>query len=825
MIRQSLQKAAAIAALTLPLALIGCGGSDDPASHTLGGTISGLTGNGLVIANGSDTLSVSAGATSFSMPGQVRTGASYALTVQTQPAGQVCAFAGASGTMPDADVTTAVLTCASNAATVGGSVSGLNETGLVLANGSDTITVAAGATAFTMGVPVTNGSAYGVTVQTHPAWQRCSVGNGSGTISGGNVSNVTVTCVASVHVSTIAGYSGFEPGGMETAVGTLASFNSPSDVAADAQGNLYVADTRNNAIRKIAPDGTVTILAGDGSYAYADGPGATASFAGPTGVAADGNGNVYVADADNGLIRKIAPDGTVSTLAGTPGLFGLVDGAGNAAQFDNPSDVAVDATGNVYVADRNNNAIRKIAPDGTTTTLAGGSGMGYADGPGATAQFADPSGVAVDGIGNVYVAEQLNQRVRKVAPDGTVSTLSGTGDPGTDDGPGATATFEYPASVDVDGSGNVYVAQYDRVRRIAPDGTTTTLAGRTDNSEQSRDGRREIANFYPRGLALAGNGRIVFVDWSSRVRVIDNVEPEVSTVAYVDTLRSVEPTKLAVDGSGNIYFIASAHAIGKLAPDGTLSTLAGDWGTFDFADGPGATARFSQTFDIAVDASGNLYVADSGNNRIRKVAPDGTVTTLAGDGTAGYADGPGASAQFNNPRGVAVDGAGNVYVGDTGNQRIRKITPAGVVSTLAGTGVFGQVNGPGASAQFQGPANLAVDASGNVYVTENALGLRKVAPDGTVSTLVTGGLDFGVPRGVAVDGSGNVVVALAGGVSKVAPNGTVTVLAGNFSQAPADSSRANAAFGSPNGVAVSATGDVFVADGASNAIRKIRTAP
>ena len=218
-------------------------------------------------------------------------------------------------------------------------------------------------------------------------------------------------------------------------------------MAVDGSGNVYVADTDNNTIRKITPAGVVTTLAGTaGVPGSADGTGSAAQFNYPGGVAVDGSGNVYVADIDNNTIRKITPAGVVTTLAGTAGVHGSADGTGSAAQFYDPHGVAVDGSGNVYVADTDNNTIRKITPAGVVTTLAGTAGVyGSADGTGSAAQFNYPAGVAVDGSGNVYVADTYNDTIRQITPAGVVTTLAGTaGMPGSADGTGSAARFYYP---------------------------------------------------------------------------------------------------------------------------------------------------------------------------------------------------------------------------------------------------------------------------------------------------------------------------------------------------------------------------------------------
>jgi sugar lactone lactonase YvrE len=317
--------------------------------------------------------------------------------------------------------------------------------------------------------------------------------------------------------ATLAGTAGVR--GSEDGSGTGAQFNYPDAVAVDAERNLYVADSANCTIRKITPAGVVTTLAGDPlNGGYADGTGEAAQFSTPNGVAVDGSGNVYVADSQNNVIRKITPGGVVTTYAGVAGRQGgYADGPAAAAKFNYPFGVAVDGSGNVYVADSENGLIRKITPAGMVTTLAGKTGGdgGSADGPAATAQFGDPNGVAVDSRGNVYVADALNDVIRVVTPDGMVTTLAGAaGNPGSIDATGIGAQFDYPTGVAVDGSGNVYVADSGNsaVRMISPGGVVTTLAGLPEISGDV-DGIGPAARFEsPGGVAVDGSGGVYIAD-------------------------------------------------------------------------------------------------------------------------------------------------------------------------------------------------------------------------------------------------------------------------------------------------------------------------
>ncbi|MCL2011704.1 MAG: NHL repeat-containing protein [Cystobacterineae bacterium] len=330
---------------------------------------------------------------------------------------------------------------------------------------------------------------------------------------------------------------------------------------------------------------------------------------------------------------------SVSTFAG--GTRGHADELGAAARFYYPEGLAMDAAGNLYVADNGNERIRKISPEGEVSTLAGTGASGLVSGPGNVAQFSSPKGLALDAAGNLYVADSNNHRIRKISPEGAVSNFAGGGITGPlgggfVNGQGAEARFYYPEGLAIDAAGNLYVADTDnhRIRKISPQGVVSTFAG------------------------------------------------------------------------------------------GGLSGSIGG----GFANGQGTEARFRYPQGLAIDAEGNLYVADSGNHRIRKISPEGEVASFAGNGMPGYADGPGHTAHFHSPRGLVLDTAGNLYVADSWHNRIRKISPGREVSTLAGERISGgYANGPGHRALFSSPRGMAINAEGNLYVADsNNHRIRKI---------------------------------------------------------------------------------------------------
>ena len=327
-------------------------------------------------------------------------------------------------------------------------------------------------------------------------------------------STANFTYIPTAVVTTFAG-SGEE--GFADGTGTAAKFNYPNGVAVSASGTIYVADFNNHRIRRITPAGVVTTFAGS-EQGFAEGTGTAAKFNMPSNLAIHSLDTVYVADWANDRIRKITPTGVVSTLAGSTN--GFAEGTGNEAKFDNPSDVAIDALGNIYVADTHNNRIRKITSAGVVTTFAGSGTAGSTDATGTAARFDRPSGIAIDASGNIYVADYGNHRIRKITDAGAVSTLAGSTQ-GLAEGAGAAAKFDRPLGVAVDASGNVYVAdeRNHRIRKITPAGVVSTLAGST---EGFADGNGAAAKFnYPSGVAVDASGNLYVADGAnSRIRKI-----------------------------------------------------------------------------------------------------------------------------------------------------------------------------------------------------------------------------------------------------------------------------------------------------------------
>ena len=610
-------------------------------------------------------------------------------------------------------------------------------------------------------------------------------------------------------LSLIAGDVG-AAGGVDGPI-AMARFTALAGVTVDGRGNVYVSD--GHAVRKISADGVVTTVAGLASeWGSADGAGATARFNSPQGLATDAAGNVYVADRDNQEIRKITPAGIVSTLAGSASSSGADDGRGTRARFFRPCGVAVDGAGNVFVADTRNYTVRKISPAGLVSTIAGRADeAGITNGPGASARFGSPQGIAVDAAGNVYVTDFDSHLIRKISASGVVTTLAGSS-MGSGDGTGAAAQFAYPTGLAVDKDGNLYVGDSHSltIRKITPGGTVTTVAGVADHAG-IEDGPGSTARF--------SSVHAVAVDRAGNVYATDEADAQSGAVN-----RYVKPGP-----SGTVRRIDTA---------GVVTTIAGRRSETDPSpDGVGAAARFESPSGIVADRAGTLFVTDATASTVRRITAAGEVTTLAGKaGATGHADGLRSDARFDQPTGIALDGAGTLFLTDPVAAVIRKITRDGLVSTFAGSaGVKGSVDGVGAAARFNAPTGVAVDDHGTLYVTDEwANTVRKITSSGDVTTLAgkageRGSTDgpadrarFAVPAGVAVDRNGTVFVCDFGNrtIRKITPGGDVSTLAGRAgSQGSADGTGPAAEFSSPLAIAVDDAGNLYVSD--ANTIRRI----
>ena len=573
------------------------------------------------------------------------------------------------------------------------------------------------------------------------------------------------------------GSSGFSGDGGPA---NAAQINGFEFIAVDSADNLYLSDTYNLRIRKVTADGTITTVAGNGLYGFSgDGGSArSARFNLLGGVTVDDQNNVYVASTDN-RVRRIAADGTVQTVAGT-GATGFSGDGGPATQavFNNV-EVAAASAGSFYVLDGYNFRIRKVTSDGIIQTIAGtgvyganGQGDG---GPATQAQLGVVPRAILDGKGGLYFTEPGSNRIRQIRADGIIETVVGTGVQGFsgDGGPAALATLNYPVDLALGADGSLYFSDVfnHRIRRVSPDGIISTYAGRGRYEGDGGYAATAILN-DPVGAAFDTQGNFFFSEgFAGRIRKIDSVgvittyaagltypgmitgddkgnifftdggvvwrgAPDGTLTKFVSSGLSGNIQGLATDASGTLFIAdTSNNLIYKVSPDGSLQTVAGSTRGFSGDGGPAKAAKFSGPEGLAFDKAGNLYVADHFNLRVRRIAPDGAITTIAGNGRLSYLDngwpgpqgdgGPARLAQLFGPERVAVDPGGSIFIGEHSNgfyngNRIRRVTPDGIIDTVAGTGDYGFTGdgGPARDAQLNWVSQLAADASGQIYFAD-----------------------------------------------------------------------------------------------------------
>jgi len=607
-------------------------------------------------------------------------------------------------------------------------------------------------------------------------------------------SNSVLRLDAATGVLTLVAGSGTPGSGGDDGPAVDAQLNQPMEVAVDAAGNVYISDTGNNRVRRVS-NGVIATVAGNGTQGFGgdNGPANSAQLHSPAGIAFDSVGNLYVADNGNDRIRKIT-NGTITTAAGdgTHG-FGGDNGPATSAQLKYPGGLAMDPAGNLYIADGGNSRIRKVS-NGVITTVAGNGTQGFSgdNGPATSAQFDVPSDVAVDSAGNLYIADLYNNRIRVVS-NGVIVTVAGCPLGGffNDNGLATSAGLSYPHSVAVDSAGRLYIADAlnFRIRRVSG-GVITTVAGNGIEGFSGDNGPAIAAQLNePIGTAVDSAGKVYIAD------VLNNCVRMVSkgtiTTAAGSQLQFVlgdngpaanawlfDPEGVAVDSTGDLYIADTTHQRIRKVSGGVITTVAGN-GTNGYGgdNGPATSAQLYGPLGVAVDSAGNVYIADTLSNRVRMVS-NGVITTVAGNGTAGFSgdNGPATSAALNWPTSVAVDSGGNLYIADSGNNRIRKVSK-GVITTVAGNGVqgFSGDNGPATGAQLYGPFGVAVDSAGNVYIADTGNNRVRIVSSGLIATIAgSGALGFSgdggwatnarlsSPRGLAVDSTGNLYVADTG---------------------------------------------------------------
>jgi sugar lactone lactonase YvrE len=645
----------------------------------------------------------------------------------------------------------------------------------------------------------------------------------------------------------------------------------PLGTAVDASGNIYIAEALMNRVRRVsATSGIVTTVAGTGKAGFSGdgGPATAAMVSTPSAVAFDRAGNLYIVDSDNHRVRRVdAASQIITTFAGggSPGFLG--EGGPATAAGISPAAIALDASDNLFLSDEASNRVRRVDAATRVITTVAGTDRGFAGdgGPATAAKFDTIRGLAFDSAGNLFIADMINERVRRIdAATKVISTVAGTGAIGYsgDGGPATAAMLALPQTVAVDGAGNLYIADNDnaRIRKVdAATHTISTVAG-TGTGGFSGDGGPASAAVvsYSTSVTLDTSGNLFITDTGNlRIRRIDRTTNVINTVAggpgdNVPATAAVllGPRDVALDAAGNVYIAdQSNHRIRRVdAVTRVLTTVAGTGtGGFSGDGGPATAAKLYSPFGVVLDARNNIYIADDDNYRVRRVdGVTGTITTLAGNGTNGFSGdgGPATAASLGEVAAVAVDASGNVYISDPGNARIRKVDSAGVITTFAGGGSALGDGGP-ATAAMVNPSAIATDAAGNLYIADSFAGLiRKVDAVTKIITTVAGGGPFTAtedglpatsarlrsPNGIALDAAGNLYISEANGnrVRKVgAATKTIVTIAGNGTAGfLGDGGAATAAqLNDPNGLKVDAAGTIYIADRGNDRIRVVAAIP
>jgi sugar lactone lactonase YvrE len=723
--------------------------------------------------------------------------------------------------------------------------------------------------------------------------------------------------VAQYDISTVAG------GGPNSLTALNASIGYPDSIAFDSAGNTYIADSYSSHIFKVDTSGNLTLIAGNGTHGYSGdgGPASSAAFGlfSPEGLAVDSSGNIFIADTDNSVVREIvASTGNIQTVAGNVALgagFSGDGGPATSAQLNDPFGIFVDGSGNIFIADADNCVIRKVNA-GNISTVAGNGTLqqpcGYAGdgGPATSAQLDVPEGVFVDSAGNIFIADSYNNFIRVVntgtAPvmiagltiaPGNIQTVAGSNynsQGGTacgfaNDGQIATtAQLCAPSGVFADGTGNIFITDTNNfaIREVAAStvNVITTVAGTLGVEGYSPNGTLATsANLnYPNNILVDGSGNIFIADTDNFV-IREVTAGSIQTVIGNNFLaysgdggtalngQLNYPGGVVVDGSGDIFIADSdSSVIREVLASGDIQTVAGTGTTCALSTaacgdaGLATSAQLNNPYGVFLDASGNVFIADTENNRIRAVntgaAPvtiativiaPGDIATVAGTGTQGYG-GDGAvavSAELFSPFGVFVDSAGNIFIADSDNHRIREVAAAtGIITTVAGTGTQCSSSsaacgdgGAAISAQLADPNGIFVDSSENIYIADTGDNrIRQVAAsNGNISTVAgTGNPGYAGdgaaavsaqltgPSSVFVDVSGNIfIVDRENFVVRevVGTTGFIATVAGNTNQGfSGDGGQSTSAeLNLPFGLFGDATGNLFIADTDNSRIRKL----
>lgn len=628
---------------------------------------------------------------------------------------------------------------------------------------------------------------------------------------------------------------------------SVAKYNEPWGITKDSLGNMYIADKANNCIRKIDTAGNVTTFAGVQDDAantaarirvpvnpgYVNGQGTAARLRRPQGIVCDKNNNLFFVETDNHVVRKIDPTGLVTTFAGPPAttansggqsIKGFVNGPSATARFNQPFGITIDSKNNLYVADNQNHAIRLIDSSGNVKAFAGGS-SGNTDGTGAAAKFKFPYAVVCDLSDNVFVADYMNGAIRKITPAGVVTTVAGGTGLGYVDGVKTAAKLR-PVGITLGPNNMLFVTDGDpeknapagtahRIRMVdTTTGRVTTLAG---NGTQT-----------PRTTTSINSNDFSNTTFSNPTCMLYESDNKKLYVVNTGTLNPPNPNPFF----GNYINIMDVKPKIKYV----VTTLAG--GVMGRNDGTGATAQLNLPTGMSLKKDGNLIVADSGNHRIRQVTPTGVVTTLAGT-HYGFSDGVGDAVKLANPIAVVEAGNGDMYITDLYNHCIRKLTPTGNVTTLAGTGAMDFLDGPNLTAKFKCPYGIVARSDGTIVVSDSynhRIRELNALSGSSVQTIIGNGQPWyaegtgvnaylGWPLGMALDKDESIIITDSGNnlIRKLTRAGELSTVVGAARQWQ-QTSYPKFNFNKPSGVAVDKDGNIFISDTDNNRIRMVTPA-
>ena len=710
-------------------------------------------------------------------------------------------------------------------------------------------------------------------------------------------------------ITTVAGNgsSGFSG---DLGPSTNASLNVPYSVTVSPAGELYISDSQNDRVRKVGHDGVIRTVAGNGTTTY-NGDNIAATNAGlnlPIGITVDAAGNLYIADYEHHRVRKVGTNGIITTVAGTGAIGSSGDGgpATNATLYL-PTDLDVDAAGNLYIAEYYGNRVRKVAVNGVITTVAGG-GASSADGVLATNAFLPyPYGVEVDAVGRVYVSLYHAHIVRRIGTDGLIHTVAGTGTGGFagDGGAAVAAQLNNPAEMAFDAQGRLYIADTSnlRIRRVATNGMIQTLAGSGIAGYNGDGGSATNAQLqYPYSVAVGPDGTVYIADSSNhRVRKLAAEIPQLvltgtpgpgdvgthpvtlhasdgtlsspqsftitviglnpppywtsvpvtkATVGkrYVYRLGAVDPEDepITFGATGLPSWLQLTRGSGEVLGTNIITTVAGTGAPVFSGEGvPATNAAMRWPHSVIIDPSGNIYISDHENHRVRKIDTDGIIRTVAGNGSVSYnGDGIAATnASLYYPVGLELDAQGRLYIADHFHNRVRRIETNGIITTIAGTGAAGFSGDGGAAtnATMNGVIDISLDGNGNLYIADPLNSrIRKVDANGIITTVAgNGGWGYGGdglpatnatlnrPIGVTADRQGVLYISDHWGhrVRSVGLDGIMRTVAGNGAAGYNGDGIAatNASLYYPYDVTLDAAGNLYIADDENNRVRKVST--